>query len=87
MNGESTSMVWPTLGSRAAKEQNRTMLALLLVVNETGNRSHSLEMLKLRFRLSSARCRTISSRPQFVTNFHQTPYAARKCDRFDAHSS
>ena len=24
MNGESTSMVWPTLGSRKAKEQNRT---------------------------------------------------------------
>jgi len=24
MNGESTSMVWPTLGSRTAKEQNRT---------------------------------------------------------------
>ena len=23
MNGESTSMVWPTLGSRTAKEQNR----------------------------------------------------------------
>ena len=23
-NGESTSMVWPTLGSRTAKEQNRT---------------------------------------------------------------
>jgi len=25
INGESTSMVWPTLGSRTAKEQNRTM--------------------------------------------------------------
>ena len=25
-NGESTSMVWPTLGSRTAKEQNRTKL-------------------------------------------------------------
>ena len=24
INGESTSMVWPTLGSRTAKEQNRT---------------------------------------------------------------
>ena len=24
MNGESTSMVWPTLGSRTAKERNRT---------------------------------------------------------------
>ena len=24
MNGESTCMVWPTLGSRTAKEQNRT---------------------------------------------------------------
>jgi len=24
MNGESTPMVWPTLGSRTAKEQNRT---------------------------------------------------------------
>jgi len=24
MNGESTSMVWPTFGSRTAKEQNRT---------------------------------------------------------------
>ena len=23
MNGESTSMVWPTLGSRTAEEQNR----------------------------------------------------------------
>ena len=23
-NGESTSMVWPTLGSRTSKEQNRT---------------------------------------------------------------
>jgi len=23
MNGESTSMVWPTLGLRTAKEQNR----------------------------------------------------------------
>jgi len=26
INGESTSMVWPTLGSRTAKEQNRTEL-------------------------------------------------------------
>ena len=26
LNGESTSMVWPTLGSRTAKEQNRTLL-------------------------------------------------------------
>jgi len=26
INGESTSMVWPTLGLRAAKEQNRTTL-------------------------------------------------------------
>jgi len=25
VNGESTSMVWPTLGSRTAKEQNRTV--------------------------------------------------------------
>jgi len=25
INGESTSMVWPTLGSRTAKEQNRTV--------------------------------------------------------------
>ena len=24
INGESTSMVWPTLGSRTAKKQNRT---------------------------------------------------------------
>jgi len=24
INGESTSMVWPTLGSRTAKEQNRS---------------------------------------------------------------
>jgi len=24
-NGESTSMVWPTLGLRTAKEQNRTL--------------------------------------------------------------
>jgi len=24
INGETTSMVWPTLGSRMAKEQNRT---------------------------------------------------------------
>ena len=24
MNGESTSMMWPTLGSRTAKEQDRT---------------------------------------------------------------
>jgi len=24
INGQSTSMVWPTLGSRIAKEQNRT---------------------------------------------------------------
>ena len=27
INGESTSMVWPTLGSRTAKEQNRTEYA------------------------------------------------------------
>jgi len=26
INGESTSMVWPTFGSRTAKEQNRTEL-------------------------------------------------------------
>jgi len=25
INGESASMVWPTLGSRTAKEQNRTI--------------------------------------------------------------
>ena len=25
VNGESTSMVWPTLGSRTAKEQNRNI--------------------------------------------------------------
>ena len=25
LNGESTSMMWPTLGSRTAKEQNRTI--------------------------------------------------------------
>jgi len=30
INGESTSMVWPTLGSRTAKEQNRTCILLLL---------------------------------------------------------
>ena len=29
INGESTSMVWPTLGSRTAKEQNRTASAQL----------------------------------------------------------
>ena len=28
INGESTSMVWPTLGSRTAKEQNRTELLI-----------------------------------------------------------
>ena len=27
INGENVSMVWPTLGSRTAKEQNRTELA------------------------------------------------------------
>jgi len=27
INGESTSMVWPTLGSRTAKEQNRTAVS------------------------------------------------------------
>ena len=27
INGESTSMMWPILGSRTAKEQNRTGLA------------------------------------------------------------
>jgi len=26
INGESSSMVWPTLGSRTAKEQNRTVM-------------------------------------------------------------
>ena len=26
INGESTSMVWPTLGSRTAKEQNRKLI-------------------------------------------------------------
>ena len=26
INGESTSMVWPTLGSRTAKEQNRIVV-------------------------------------------------------------
>ena len=31
INGESTSMVWPTLGSRMAKEQNRTVMIALLV--------------------------------------------------------
>jgi len=30
INGESTSMVWPTLGSRMAKEQNRTVLPELV---------------------------------------------------------
>jgi len=30
INGESTSMVWPTLGSRTAKEQNRTWAGALL---------------------------------------------------------
>ena len=29
INGESTSMVWPTLGSRTAKEQNRTNFQFL----------------------------------------------------------
>ena len=29
MNGESTSMVWPTLGSRTAKEQNRCVLRMM----------------------------------------------------------
>jgi len=28
INGESTSMVWPTFRSRAAKEQNRTYIYL-----------------------------------------------------------
>ena len=28
INGESTSMVWPTLGSRTAKKQNRTPIIL-----------------------------------------------------------
>jgi len=31
-NGESTSMMWPTLGSRTAKEPNRTGLRLLYTV-------------------------------------------------------
>ena len=30
INGESTSAAWPTLGSRTAKEQNRTLLSLSL---------------------------------------------------------
>jgi len=29
LNGETTSIMWPTLGSRTAKEQNRTELCLL----------------------------------------------------------
>jgi len=29
-DGKSTSMVWPTLGSRTAKEQNRTHYSLLV---------------------------------------------------------
>ena len=32
MNGESTSMAWPTLGSRTAKEQNR---AINVCTNDT----------------------------------------------------
>jgi len=32
MNGESTSMVWPTLGSRTAKEQNIYQCVAELVV-------------------------------------------------------
>jgi len=32
MNGESTSMVWPTLGSRTAKEHNRTVSYLKVKV-------------------------------------------------------
>jgi len=31
INGESTSMVWPTLGSRKAKEQNRTDVEEILL--------------------------------------------------------
>jgi len=30
INGESTSMVWPTLGSRTAKEQNRITRTVML---------------------------------------------------------
>jgi len=29
INGESTPMVWPTLGSRTAEEQNRTILLMI----------------------------------------------------------
>ena len=38
INGESTSMVWPTLGSRTAKEQNKfslTLLPMLLPTSRT----------------------------------------------------
>ena len=33
INGESMSMVWPTLGSRMAKEQNRTMLVWCMLLS------------------------------------------------------
>jgi len=37
INGESTSMVWPTLGSRTAKEQNRSGIDLLTANGITTN--------------------------------------------------
>ena len=33
MNGESTSMAWPTLGSRTAKEQNRIITKVSIALN------------------------------------------------------
>ena len=48
INGESTSMVWPTLGSRAAKEQNRTVASVFRLSNLWVHEGHAAVTCKNR---------------------------------------
>jgi len=47
MNGESTSMVWPTLGSRTAKEQEQNRVQLLRAAGAQVNKlTDSMDAVK-----------------------------------------
>ena len=59
INGESTSMVWPTLGSRTAKEPNRTNLMTLFTGLSLLLSSALVPLWRLRASIFSTSCRLL----------------------------
>jgi len=73
INRESTSMLWPTLGSRTAKEQNRTGLPVIFI--KSGSSKLTLLPYKLHENAHTTFTFTVEISIRYIGLFHVFGYS------------